>query len=390
VQQSRCDRIEGSESGRKVGKLHCSRGSAAIAADASSSSCTARPAGALSGGYRADDPDGTRGASWLLVGDVPDLEQLPDAALAERTASRYAIYWPRADATPKRRRWQREGQLLTYEFCQARYEARAGKLTLTELNPSGWTFRVTAPPDRDPRRFLSTVRTATTTGNSGSLTCVPTIPGAPDHRSASCDRLEKVTQVLADALLRQIADQPSQRKLVAFTDSRQDAAKLAAGLEKRHFEDAVRQLLINAARVSDETADLAAFEAWVGGRRDSDHRPAYERFVVRYAQDAEALRATIEGYADDAQRHVAAALRARISSGLTSLVTLRDRTEQELLAIGMNPGGPDISKQHLGGRDDGTRWTALYDLSAVPPRARPAGELDTQRREWLDDIRVGS
>ena len=54
---------------------------------------------------------------------------------------------------------------------------------------------------------------------------------------------EKVTQVLGDALLRGIADTPEQRKLVAFTDSRQDAAKLSAGLERRHYEDTVRQLL---------------------------------------------------------------------------------------------------------------------------------------------------
>ena len=41
---------------------------------------------------------------------------------------------------------------------------------------------------------------------------------------------EKVTQVLGDALLRGIADDARERKLVAFTDSRQDAAKLSAGL----------------------------------------------------------------------------------------------------------------------------------------------------------------
>ena len=54
---------------------------------------------------------------------------------------------------------------------------------------------------------------------------------------------EKVMQVLGDALLREIADRPEERKLVAFTDSRQDAAKLAAGMERRHYEDTVRQLI---------------------------------------------------------------------------------------------------------------------------------------------------
>ena len=45
---------------------------------------------------------------------------------------------------------------------------------------------------------------------------------------------EKLSQVLTDGLMRQLGDD---RKLVLFSDSRQDAAKLAAGMEKRHYQD---------------------------------------------------------------------------------------------------------------------------------------------------------
>src|SRR3546814_10852391 len=59
---------------------------------------------------------------------------------------------------------------------------------------------------------------------------------------------QKVAQVLSDSLLREIAPPEVQagrpvedprRKLVLFSDSRQDAAKLAVGVAKSHWLDAI-------------------------------------------------------------------------------------------------------------------------------------------------------
>ena len=59
---------------------------------------------------------------------------------------------------------------------------------------------------------------------------------------------QKVAQVLSDSLLREIAPpgaaaEDTGRKLVLFSDSRQDAAKLAVGVAKSHWLDALRQAL---------------------------------------------------------------------------------------------------------------------------------------------------
>ena len=51
----------------------------------------------------------------------------------------------------------------------------------------------------------------------------------------------KVNQVLADSLLRQFPSD-RERKLVLFSDSRQDAAKLSAGVELSHYLDTIRQV----------------------------------------------------------------------------------------------------------------------------------------------------
>jgi hypothetical protein len=60
---------------------------------------------------------------------------------------------------------------------------------------------------------------------------------------------QKIAQVLSDSLLREIAPlsgaglpttEDARRKLVLFSDSRQDAAKLAVGVAKSHWLDALR------------------------------------------------------------------------------------------------------------------------------------------------------
>src|SRR5262249_48734235 len=66
-----------------------------------------------------------------------------------------------------------------------------------------------------------------------------------NHRTG----FQKATQVLASALFREMREAtPGQntRKLVIFSDSRQDAAKLAAGMERDHFRDILRLALLQA------------------------------------------------------------------------------------------------------------------------------------------------
>ena len=79
---------------------------------------------------------------------------------------------------------------------------------------------------------------------------------------------QKIAQVLSDALLRQMPQttQQSNRKLVVFSDSRQDAAKLSAGMRFAHYRDALRQ-------------------SWPGlyGLRDVAHWPSGTSFPAKHS-----------------------------------------------------------------------------------------------------------
>src|SRR5205085_9670612 len=77
-----------------------------------------------------------------------------------------------------------------------------------------------------------------------------------NHRTG----FQKACQVIASALLREMPEAGSNKrskKLVIFSDSRQDAAKLAAGMERDHFRDMLRMTLIKA--FNDYWGDLTSF-----------------------------------------------------------------------------------------------------------------------------------
>src|SRR5690606_22919365 len=74
----------------------------------------------------------------------------------------------------------------------------------------------------------------------------------PIHRHYT--GVQKINQLMADGLMRSLQKKdPKSAKLVLFSDSRQAAAKLAAGIELDHYKDLVRYFLLK--NLSDESKD---------------------------------------------------------------------------------------------------------------------------------------
>jgi Lhr-like helicase len=337
------------------------------------------------GGWRTRDPD--KPNAWYLVGDIPNLEQLPDAGVGERTADRYALYWPRPGVTPAVKPWTAENGAFRFAFAQARYDPLLGHLEGNQFDATGWLFEAKAPPSRQPPALPTRCPKCKDDWERGKTTRAPEDPG----RAKSPVRFmrtgfEKVTQVLSDALLRQISDSTARPKLLAFTDSRQDAAKLGAGLEKRHYEDTVRQLLAShTSGAGSEAEDLAAFDRFLDGERTAETTAGYERFMAQYPVEGAAMMAEHLGGASEEQIKRGASLRRRLSSVAVPLTAVRDKAERQLLNMKMNPAGPDLSRQTLVGHKG--RWTQLFDFVADPPRAKSPGDLSEAQRDWLAGLR---
>jgi ATP-dependent helicase YprA (DUF1998 family) len=342
------------------------------------------------GGYRTPDPAAGPAISAFLAPELPNLENLPDQAADKRTSVNYLLYWPSTDQ-PADETWNR--QAYRFEFRRSAYDPRIGRIVNRHAAATGWTFHVIgvgshARIEQVPPFPIVCPRC----GDDWEMW--KTGPRARDVEDSGRTRspirtmgtgYEKISQVLADALLRQLGDD---RKLVLFSDSRQDAAKLAAGLEKRHYQDMVRQILV-AELMDRTTSDLPAFEAFERGDDRTDAaRLARERFRAAHPTEAALLSDVARGIASDrASLDHADDYRLRLATPAAPLDALMAGVEATQLAVGTNPGGPDWSMQGYGRPQDRTPWTRIVEWNGPRPAARPDADLGQDAIELLARIR---
>lgn len=334
------------------------------------------------GGYRS--PDRLQGVSIAayLVPDIPQLDGLPDLADNTRTAANYVIYWPRRDE-PIDSEWKRA--LYTFKFVKSILEPRTGHLLKKQAGYTGWSFQVAGPKVED----LSPFPIQCPHCNDDWEINYPPRPVEDRRRTRSPIRtmrtgFEKVSQVLADSLLRTIGEP---RKVVLFSDSRSDAAKLSAGFEKRHYQDVVRQLLWQSMRKG-PAVDLLAFEAFESGSdRTALVTEGWDRFSSTYPVEAQQLRKLLMGILSGADQVKAEQMRAHLISGAVGLGGLRSQVEADLLALGINPGGPDWSLQGFGDATARTPWTEMVDWAVLPPAMKSPASLGPEANSKVDEIR---
>ncbi|GHG50389.1 DEAD/DEAH box helicase [Streptomyces griseocarneus] len=342
---------------------------------------------AMLGGYAPENATERGRFKSVLLPDSPDLSRIPDQTGKDRTAANYIVYWPstkpqRADDDAE---WTADNGNVTFAFRRSAYDPASGHLSNGGTKTTGWSFHVSTLVDRktgQPKLALSSLPPFPTR----SPCC-----GADWERLYSKDRtrraitdparltspvrtmrtgFEKINQVLSDELAEQFTD-PAERKLIVFTDSRQDAAKLSAGMALRHYQDLVRLLALDELRTSVTAAeDVAAVRAHARGMRSEETTAAIKRLGARNKSDLDALRVALM----DDDEPAAAVAEARLSSPPTLDSLAKVNVNTRLLSLGVNPAGPKPSAQRIGDR----AWHEFFDWGQQPP-ALQAGTSDAQK-----------
>ncbi len=350
----------------------------------------------LFGGSRMEIADN---GGWELLTADPDIEGIPDrqaARFVERRAYRdFAVFWPRgsSDLNHNAGSWHQptldKSPTSTARWVPAALDTRSGRLVLGgggQTHPQGpWApgYKYLLDVSADPER----------------VSALPAVCPrcAADYTRRKFRRspirgfrtgFSKVTQLLSKELFYFLPE--SSRKVVVFSDSREEAASLSNGIERSHYLDLLREAMYDElhALVVGEPRLLSEIQ-----RDASQLSASAQEFARAHPGIEERLRDQIEAAVAPIPtltnpRHLAllqadkasaqAELDTILERGSTRTVPLRVLFESQdtsgawtgpgllverLKRLGVNPGGNDVLYQDYSYEGHYNRWTRLFDFS---------------------------
>ena len=337
------------------------------------------------GGFIVDRRDG-----FVVLGPTP-----PDSAgegapqVFRRRHSDYVWFWP-GDRPRRADGWHRKtpsGKTITFSFQPALLRPNLGVLERTDDNANGWIMsssnqdddlRVPALPIRcpqcdqdaynDPDDFWAgTVRSPIRAHTTGTA---------------------QTTQLFLSQMLRSMGTDPSESKTIVFTDSRDDAARTAAGVGLTHFRDLVRQLLRqhleeSVPDVIDVLRRKAAYEQ-VSPAEDELIRTIVEQHPgILQAFGKQGLGIPLS----EGELEVVEVATATTGGSRIPLAAVREEVTGSLVALGISPGGPGPSTQVV----EGLPWfrafsppvSGLWTPTDPAVRRIVSGELKSRLAEHL-------
>lgn len=330
------------------------------------------------GGYRS--PTDRRNPEQYLVSTLTDLEKMPERAQLARNANNYTVYWP-STTSPENTQWRRQG--YTFAFKRAKLAPGVGELAVGDPDLTGWAFTIAAGPGGDLDRVPPMPIICPQCGDDWEIFKSSRVVEDPSRTRSSIRTMgtgfEKANQILSDSLLRELGDS---RHLVVFSDSRQDAARISAGLEKSHYLDLVRQLAV-AALFTPTGLNIEAAVANAAGTDDSPAaQAAFERLVLSYPTLRMAVMRVAADLASVEDRQALKDAEAESLARGQTLAELANQLEPRLLSLGQHPGGP--SRSLFGTQAE--PWVNLFNWEVDPPRHRDVGQLTGQQQQLRDAI----
>ena len=343
------------------------------------------------GGFVAEPPgdDGLIDA-WYLTALPPSITAHESRPPARRAYGKYMWYAPLPPPSDVNA-WEHtrpDGEKKSsFRFIGAEWDAHmgllqptgAGAATGTMLSvsnaPEDGPLSVPALPERCPRCDARG-------RNVDTKTFFRSIVRSPirSHSTGTA----RVSQVILDRVVREIGETAAEGRTIIFTDSRDDAANTAAGVELNHFRDLIRQLV-----TSELEATTPAGEMMRRAARDDDMTPDEQRLASIYkSDDADtwaAFRAEAKGVADADDLSRIAVFDAKHGDGGQRLgwQLLLQRVQRRMVELGVNPAGTGRHLQTW----NGDPWWRLYqppngEWKPLPAELRAAGEQRAQ--EALD------
>jgi DEAD/DEAH box helicase domain-containing protein len=343
---------------------------------------------AFLGGYvvPANDP---QLASYTFLESTRHGEGIDKASqVNERTMKEYQWYWPGGSIAPgEKSYWTHtspSGNTVTLSFQLGHFDHFTGNLSPATQSSTGLILRqagltgneqVAALPEVCPCCFSN--RKDQNSRKENRRAFFSGVAQSPIRGLRT--GLNITTQLIADRAMHSTGDGIHAEKMIAFTDSRDDAADLAAGIEVNHFRDLVRQLVYSSIKVQSvaTSAELAA-----SADIDPDDDPAFKAIHDKAEKLTPgifmAVRLNKVGLATKADKEKIAIHDAATGDTNTSWPRLIARMRDKLVGIGQNPAGPGAKFT----RHDGADWWLYFTPPTIgdwQPLAADVGAAGLQR-----------
>lgn len=280
------------------------------------------------GGSRMDGLSGGDAGDVELLSVTPNIEGIPDKQvnrlLERRTYDEFGVFWPSEDRIPGfglNEEWNQSKIREPETFLRARWmpaflNNQTGRISLgsqkrnatyknTDVWVKGYFFRMRALHNAPEGGELTEER-----AEYSALPCVcPSCGANHTYRQARGGRIvrrkartsslrgfrtgfSKMTQLLAEELFYQLPDSAN-RKLVVFSDSREDAASLANNIQRRHFDDMLRTVILRTAQsyLTGKKREWGFLQAIEGG---DDPEAATKTYLDDARDEADAILNLVE------------------------------------------------------------------------------------------------
>lgn len=344
------------------------------------------------------------GSKFQMLNVSPDIEGIPEKAaetlVERRSYADYAVFWPQADQefVPHERArgnaafWKQpiiRGEAVPNEayWRPARIDSRSGRVETGENFPANGTpdgpdwiygrvFRIESVPDPEAAQRLR---------------AMPAVcPGCGANHELGKFRLSSIrgfrtgfgqtSQTFAKELLLQLPVGDDTRKLVVFSDSRDDAAQVANGIERNHYGDLLRELLTQylQQQVLNGSRLVRAFQdpATTAEQHELLKAPNPELYDEVEAFVAETAHLSSSNKRLKAKAQQAQSRLDQLTQGTVPIRLLIEgldvvgQTEtgggallREFLKLGVNPGGNDLNLQYLDPSNHRKHWHEGIDYT---------------------------
>lgn len=352
----------------------------------------------LYGGSRLSLPNNS---GWELLTVEPDIEGLPERQAARfvdrRTYDQFAVFWPTGsqELHPDASHWKQPANeneaSSAARWDIASLDTLSGRAALGNKSPS-------VPAGRWVAGYifhLPRLADATAQGQFSALPAVCPCCAADYARRVTRKSpirafrtgFSKVSQLLSKELFYQLPSGEN-RKLVIFSDSREDAAAISNGVERLHYRDLVREAMYDELhRVCSEESsflnDLKEFgkprsaDALEFSNSNSDRAARITEHFALVSSEipstlAEPLRAALAAQQASANSDLLE-IERRGATRTVPLKLLFENPDPTNLAIagvlihrmkclGVNPAGNDVLYQDFKYEGEFHHWTTFFDF----------------------------